>query len=108
MAAVDGYRAASMLKPALLELVEWLKNVGSPSAQKYLDGQELNVILRLYEQVLQSPGTRFTLDHIHKVSMFRWVFCKSLLKLFKDHIDCESMDLNNLQVAVRSSQRGGP
>lgn len=87
MAAIDGYRAASMLGPALFELVECMKQIDGSAARKYLEGQELNVILKLYRQVLETPDLKIDLDYIRSLGKFSRAFFISVMHLFRKHID---------------------
>lgn len=96
MTIIDGFRASSMLSPALIELVECLKRINSPPIKKYLEGEELNLILDWYKQILQAPGTKLDLDRVRNSRKFRHAFIISLMNLFKDHIESSDPKYGNL------------
>lgn len=86
MTAIDGFRAASMLGPPFLELIECIKRIDSPAVHRYLEGEELNTILTLYKQVLESPDTKISLGDFPNWSRFRRAFVRSLIHLFRDDL----------------------
>lgn len=86
MTAIDGFRAASMIGPPFIELVECLKRINVPFVQKYLSGEELSTIIRLYRQVQESPTEKAKFE-----GKFNRAFLVSLLYLFGDHIDSDSL-----------------
>lgn len=86
MTAIDGYRAASRLGPAIFELVECLKRVKSSMVEEYLSSAELNLILDWYKKVIYSPGTKLSLDRTQLSEGFSYSFIMSLMNLFKDYI----------------------
>lgn len=86
MTAIDGFRAASSLGPPFLELIECLKELNNISLKPYLDDEELNIIIELYEHVLESPDTKIDLNLIPNVDRFRRAFVVSLLNMFEDNI----------------------
>lgn len=96
MTAIDGFRAASMLGPPFLELIECIKKINTPSVKVYLDGEELNMILRLYRQVLKDPDTKISFNDID-IRGFHRAFIISLMHLFKDHIQSDSEIYHNLK-----------
>lgn len=90
MTAVDGYRAASMLGPALLELIECLKKVDDITVRMYLDGEELQLILALYQQIIQSPGEKINMANHFSLNTFSRAFLISLKHIFRDQIQFDT------------------
>lgn len=90
MAAIDGYRAASSLGLAFLELVECMKRIDSPLVKNYLEGAELKLILELYKQVHESAHTKINLDQIPGLKRYHRAFIVSLMHLFRDRIHSDN------------------
>lgn len=111
MTAIDGFRAASILEPPLLELVDCLKQINDSFSQAYLDEEELRIILTLYQRILESPETKIDLSIIPSVHKFRHGFVVSLANLFKDNILHDSIiyrDLERRGVAPSSGTASSP
>lgn len=108
MTAIDGFRAASMLGPPFLELIECIKQIDSPVVQLYLEGDELNMILVLYKRVLDSPGEKISFNDVHHLRRFRPAFLKSLIHLFKDNVQFDPAIYQTLGDSVIENPEGPP
>lgn len=90
MTAIDGLRAASIIDRPFFELIECLKRIDSPPAREYLSGEELNLILDLHKQIVESPDAKIDLDVIYDLKSCYREFVISLLNIFTDNIDYDS------------------
>lgn len=112
MTAIDGLSAASVLGPPFLELIQCLSQMDDTRISKFLNDEELNVILELYDRTVRSADAKVDLNFIYELSSCHREFVVSLLHIFKDHIDYDSpiyQDLVNFGVAepINSTQLQG-
>lgn len=97
MTAIDGLRAASMLGPALLDLVECLKKIDTPAVQNYLKADELNLILDFYKRIRESPDSKISFEDINEIGKFHRAFLVSLFYMFGEHFESDSMIYQSLK-----------
>lgn len=88
MAAIDGFRAASVLRPPFIELIVCLKKFDSPYVKDYLKSDELNLIIDSYKKVLRSPDSKIDLNFIANPK-FRRGFVVSMTNLFRHNAQYE-------------------
>lgn len=106
MGVVDRYRV-TQLAPALIDLIECLKWIDTPSARTYLSNQEINLIAHVYKQVLEDPGRK--IDQISlDLHRFRPEFQKSFEKLFKEHLKAHDTTSDSSADPNTASHQVGP
>lgn len=106
MTVIDGYRAASYLGPAFLELIECLKRIDRPYVETYINNPELTLIVDLHKQVVQSRDTMIDLDSID-LRNFSTAFRISLENIFKANLIGDTLITQN-QVDNKDPGASGP
>lgn len=89
MAAADRYRITN-LAPSFLELVDCIRQIDQPSAQGYVEHDEIVVIENLYRQVLGLPGITIDLKNLN-LNRFHPAFRATLGNLFRQYFDIDGM-----------------
>lgn len=84
MVAIERYRIRK-LAPPFLELIDCLRQLDVPSVRFYLSNPELNVIITLYKQVVDSPTTKIDLDKLN-LNGFNPFFRANLENHFRGNI----------------------
>lgn len=85
MSAIENYRVRR-LAPPFLEIVECLRLVDTPESRAYLEGEELNLIIDLYQQMLGSPPKIVDLNTL-ELSKLRPKLRESLEIIFSDYFE---------------------
>lgn len=84
MSAIDRYRT-SQLGPPFLELIECLRQLDGRVLDKYLDDKELQMIIYLYRQALESTDKRIDLDEFD-LGQLSSAFRASLNQILRGHL----------------------
>lgn len=87
MKATEKFRA-SRLSPPFLEIIECLKGIDTPVVKKYLEDQELRIIIDLYRQILGLDSKTTNSDNID-LTKFHPTFLTTIRNLFEDQLDVD-------------------
>lgn len=89
MTAIERYRVTK-LAPAFLDIVDCLKLMNLPVVNKYLDNEELIIIIDLYKRVLGLPATRVDINNLN-LYRFHPTYRVSLAYLFNGYFEFDHL-----------------